>query len=142
MPSRKSAIPTLPQFLWKAYAEDSDRVRVKQEDNIRDETEHPEEEEIPVIVSPIAAQHLPTDSLALYQSKGSTDSLPSPQLSAQGYIPHTELYSGLWSNVSTFLPYLDPDLTRPDQSGLDRRLTRYSRNILAANHQPPRNRPA
>lgn len=26
--------------------------------------------------------------------------LTSLQLSAQGYVPHTELYSGLWQNVS------------------------------------------
>jgi hypothetical protein len=27
-----------------------------------------------------------------------------PQLSAQGYVPHTELYGGLWSNVSPLAP--------------------------------------
>jgi hypothetical protein len=36
-----------------------------------------------------------------------------PQLSAQGYIPHTELYGGLWSNVSRTAPPSTYQLTTP-----------------------------
>lgn len=40
-------------------------------------------------------------SLALYLGKTYADDEFDEQLSAQGYIPHTELYSGLWSNVGS-----------------------------------------
>ena len=33
------------------------------------------------------------------------------QLSAQGYIPHTELYGGLWSNASLVVPSVYAQLT-------------------------------
>lgn len=36
------------------------------------------------------------------------------QLSAQGYIPHTELYGGLWSNVRSALIPIPP---KPNTNG-------------------------
>lgn len=104
MPSRRKSStrskPTpLPPNRDPATEEVND-LRVEKEDNVKERDDQPEEEAIPVIVSPAAAQELhPTDSLALYLAQGHANYL-DPQLSAQGYIPHTELYSGLWSNVS------------------------------------------
>lgn len=35
------------------------------------------------------------------------------QLSAQGYVPHTELYSGLWTNVCLGGPFEIPTVLYP-----------------------------
>jgi hypothetical protein len=45
----------------------------------------------------------PLLSLGIYLSSAHTNASVNPQLSAQGYVPHTELYTGLWSNVSCLL---------------------------------------
>ena len=143
MPSGQSAAQPAPMPEPNSEIEDNNDSRVKKEDHVEDDNDCPEEETIPVMHSLVAVPlpHLPpADSIALYLGQGSADSLLDPQLSAQGYIPHTELYSGLWSNVSSSLPCLTSNLTRPDQSGSDRCLARYPGNILATDHQPPRDR--
>lgn len=92
-----------PPLQQDSAAEDPNDSRVEKEDNVKDRDDQSQEEANPVVVSPAAAKLLhPIDSLALYLGQDSADYL-DPQLSAQGYIPHTELYSGLWSNVSTSL---------------------------------------
>jgi len=65
------------------------------------------------------------------------------QLSAQGYVPHTELYSGLWSNVSkrqlTFEFQVGAN-RRTDQSRFNRAFARNPGHVLATDHQSPRDR--
>jgi hypothetical protein len=115
--------PTLSQRIWKEYSPDNEQgsklaiVRQKRDNIIQwrdevvqqqDDADHTEFEheavgDVPVTVSPLAAQlsSAASKSLADYARAFRTDYAPV-QLSAQGYIPHTELYSGLWSNVSPF----------------------------------------
>lgn len=67
-------------------------------------------------LSVIPAAHIgAATSLALYLRKYHADDDSNAQLSAQGYIPHTELYSGLWSNVS-LLSYLWLSKLTPSRS--------------------------
>jgi hypothetical protein len=122
--------PSVPQHLWKHFAEaqeqdniafkteNNSKTLVTQRQNIIEWTEDtaryqheyikadikydPDTDQIPLLITPGAAQHghESTVSLTHYLHGSSADSSSFIQLSAQGYIPHTELYSGLWSNVS------------------------------------------
>jgi hypothetical protein len=97
-PSVQTAKTLLEEFLERRAARAERRAPREEQSNQdapvdKDQPAIPPPQPAPINLDPII-------TLGIYLGTH-TNPCFNPQLSAQGYVPHTELYTGLWSNVSS-----------------------------------------